>query len=132
MGGSVPANQREMDDPMTPEAQQIAIAQACGATYGEDQHGNPTLLMDGVVLWLKQRGDDGLVCLNSLPDYLNDLNAMAEAEKLLSTESQRNNYEYWLCELTDYGMEVSAPFCCARAPATHRAQALLRTLEKWT
>ena len=57
-----------------------------------------------------------------VPDYLNDLNAMHEAEKMLDFNQLRD-------------MEDSVSFRFAVLPfhstAAQRAEAFLRTLDKW-
>ena len=57
-----------------------------------------------------------------LPDYCIDLNAMHKAEKML-------NKEQWVA----YGKELSrlGVFPMVHATAHQRAEAFLRTLEKW-
>lgn len=93
---------------MKPEAQQIAIAEACG----EDN--------DSIVRGLT-------------PDYLHDLNAMHEAEKMLDYEP---DYIFWLREILgvtdargdwDDGLWAQV----VMATAAQRAEAFLRTINKW-
>jgi hypothetical protein len=57
-----------------------------------------------------------------MPDYLNDLNAMARAEKVLN-EEQRGEYRHELIDMlgTNWGF----------ATAAQRAEAFLRTIGKW-
>ena len=87
---------------MTPEAQRIAIAEACGwkTGYRDPEAWHP------------------------LPDYLNDLNAMHESEKVLTNEQlevycnilhKPNHGVYWAIHAT----------------AAQRAEAFLRTIGKW-
>lgn len=72
---------------MTPEAQRIAIAEACGykkrATPGVYDFmwapGHISKLADG---WWEDKISN-VMGENCLPDYLNDLNAVHEAEKIL-------------------------------------------------
>ena len=99
---------------MKPEAQQIAIAEACGIV-SRDCWGPLYKTAQGVVR----------VC----PDYLNDLNAMHEAEKVLCDSPKRKHtYLQWLgCE-DDY---TSTVFLCVAATAAQRAEAFLRTIGKW-
>jgi hypothetical protein len=97
---------------MTPEAQRIAIAEACG--------------------WKKirshwQKKGKAMAFLNEshahqqLPDYLFDLNAMHEAEKVLNPE-----------QLSEYYIQLaSAMFRPFRASAAQRAEALLKALNLW-
>ena len=99
---------------MTDEAQRIAIAEACGWTYSEADHG------DNNAAKKYKWGSD-------LPDYLNDLNAMHEAEKWL-TDGRYYVDDYWdhlsdLCGHDEPGMIM--------ATARQRAEAFLRTIGKW-
>jgi len=101
---------------MTPEAQRIAIAEACGwrctASFKE-----------AFACWVKPDGMDHQT--EWLPDYLNDLNAMHEAEKVLDTVTQRGDYWDYLFSLTDGEFEM------CHATAAQRAEAFLRTIGKW-
>ena len=104
---------------MTPEQQRIAIAEACGCI---DIH------EDGSVWEIpptmrKYVGDRQYVVTDWLPDYLNDLNAMHEAEKVL-TEKQQDRY---YAELSKNGTW----FQCLHATASQRAEAFLKTIDKW-
>jgi len=118
---------------MTPEAQRIAIAEACGWTwrlvpatkdgpdnpYGEFQH----------TWWTNPKGEEKGVP----PDYLNDLNAMHEAEKILDTTNggptSGDCLRYVYCrELYKLVPEWMQPF---RATAAQRAEAFLRAIGKW-
>ena len=97
---------------MTREKQRIAIAEACGWVrcnvnsddefYGVNPH------------WL----------YTVLPDYLCDLNAMHQAEKVL-TGDQIDAYVTTLC------LEVQPEPMLHHATATQRAEAFLRTIGKW-
>lgn len=97
---------------MTPEAQRIAIAEACGweravqASY-----------------WIDPK--DGVVCARPL-DYLNDLNAMHEAEKVL-TQGQKTQYIYHLQTLCG-GQQFGDNYF---ATAVQRAEAFLKSIGKW-
>jgi hypothetical protein len=117
---------------MKPEAQRIAIAEACGWIQGT-QFG-----LTGNLGVTYQKGCK-IVSLNGLPDYLNDLNAMHEAEKTL-TNAQRRRYVDELVEVhplhyhpcgdkqDDRNM---ATYFLISATASQRAEAFLRTLGKW-
>jgi predicted Zn-dependent protease len=66
-----------------------------------------------------------------LPDYLNDLNAMHEAERMLlakcGNDPQDDLWIYYLANLL-----MSAPLCLREhATAAQRAEAFLRTIGKW-
>jgi len=100
---------------MKPEEQRIAIAETCGFKREERGYGSYTRIEDG---------EEFTYYSHDLPDYLNDLNAMHEAEKALSLKG-RNNYIDWL-GTTYYD---SWEFC--RATAAQRAEAFLRTIGKW-
>ena len=101
---------------MNPEQQRIAIAEACGWTdvrfigRGDDTIcvGKPKVRPGGI----------------NVPDYLNDLNALHDAEKVLTNEQlevycnilhKPNHGVYWAIHAT----------------ASQRAEAFLRTIGKW-
>lgn len=114
---------------MTPEAQRIAIAEACdileiefinapnGGWFGADKKGNSVVV----------------------PDYPNDLNAMHEAEKTLPpyTTSEKSDYcQYLIGVSTGYGYgpdgEIEGEhFAVFAATAEQRAEAFLRAIGKW-
>ena len=110
---------------MTPEQQRIAIAEACGWTAREDienfwravdASGNMTH-----ELWMSESN----VWAAGIPNYLNDLNAMHDAEKVLKG-GMRSTYdaELTLIYLRDYNF-------IWESTATQRAEAFLRTIGKW-
>jgi hypothetical protein len=75
---------------MNDEQMRIAIAKACGwRPYKPITHNGWPLLMTPP----KKPNKEGW--LEPIPDYLNDLNAMAEAEKML-TEEQFSKYGWTL------------------------------------
>ena len=99
---------------MTPEAQRIAIAEACGLSKNWN--------------WKTAQTAVGWV-VDSLPDYLNDLNAMHEAEKtlnpILSAEYARI--------LTSIAWQSEQPvFAPMTATAAQRGEAFLCTIGKRT
>jgi len=102
---------------MTPEAQRIAISEACGWTQHEARE---------ATYW-KFNGD---FIGAGPPDYLNDLNAMHEAESLLTLD-QMNRYTKELFKVM-YVMphDVGTAFLFI-ATATQRAEAFLKTLGLW-
>ena len=92
---------------MSEEEINIAIAEACGWTT---KHKG---------LWVER-----LQTYAALPDYLNDLNAMHDAEKVLTNEQlevycnilhKPNHGVYWAIHAT----------------ASQRAEAFVRTIGKW-
>lgn len=120
---------------MSPEAQRIAIAEACG--WKGPDHPDNLAGMDG--WWSQQRGvwwmmpSGDRVMLSSVPDYLNDLNAIHEAEKTLDAE-----------EYKEFARQLDAICACSddewlrgrewSATAAQRAEAFLiakRRYQKW-
>jgi len=104
---------------MTKEQQRIKIAETCGWNVKyPDHYPNP-------MGFYKQEES-----CRPIPDYLNDLNAIHEAEKVM-TESEFAAYRWtlWdLCkepELTKW----SRNYLSATAP--QRAEAFLKTLNLW-
>ena len=112
---------------MNPEQQRIAIAEACGWTklhqpipsidnlHGITPNGNKSIYVP-------------------VPDYLNDLNAMHEAEKILNEKQA----VWYLQKLTQVRFKagVSGMIGCmidktVFATASQRAEAFLRTIGKW-
>jgi len=94
---------------MNPEQQRIAIAEACGKWHSGWPHE-----------YMNQADR-----LRHIPDYLNDLNAMHEAEKLL-VRLKWVSYLRRLQTLCDES--VTWPI---HATAAQRAEAFLRTIGKW-
>lgn len=110
---------------MTSEEQRIAIAEACGWKWKElDEPGcwcwTRGSFFTNRPLFPEFRKKEDFV--EDLPDYLSDLNAMHEAEKILNNVQQ----ERYRTELvyTHAGMDVFAT-------ATQRVEAFLRTIGKW-
>lgn len=71
--------------------------------------------------------------IESLHDYCNDLNAMHEAEKILSEKEQRDYSFRLLVALVDGSVthDLNDHFIYLTATAAQRAEAFLRTLGKW-
>ena len=114
---------------MTPEAQQIAIAKACGwKDVKYTKHEEVDIENRSIIHWSELTGipPEFTHYKNRIriPDYLNDLNAMHEAEKAMSV-NDRNRYIDTLG--TTY--HDSWEFCTATA--AQRAEAFLRTINKW-
>ena len=99
---------------MTKEQINIAIAEACGWKYVN----NETHAPDGSFWWSKEL---------EIPDYCNDLHAMHEAEKILSDESHAD----YACELVKTIRQNGEWFESVSATAAQRAEAFLRTINKW-
>ena len=101
---------------MKPEQQRIAIAEACGwkpETY-----------------WAQPIEPGDIPVTTSPPDYLNDLNAMHEAEKVLPRPLY--HIDYWQKGYGRFQQILSSltitPYS---ATASQRAEAFLRTIGKW-
>ena len=117
---------------MSPEAQRIAIAEACGKVCSSCNNSGFLPKWSKVdydrILALGVKGpakQPRIPCdhAGKLPDYLDDLNAMHEAEKVL-TDEQIVRYDRLLNEV------------CAgydwHAEASDKAEAFLRTIGKWS
>jgi len=101
---------------MSPEKQRIAIAEACGwRDCFLDAQGFPF------------GGEPNEPYVRLLPDYLHSLDAMHEAEKVL-TSAQHISYWSFLAEMDDYRKCGKSILC---ATAAQRAEAFLKTLCKW-
>jgi hypothetical protein len=125
-------------DSMTPEQKRIAIAEACGWKC------LPRLLHNGqwkdIPSWVQRRFYDGKpedYCMGGQmigampPDYLNDLNAMHEAEKILKDTGQYTGLSLYI---TSLGGGIEDQACledywqCCHATAAQRADAFLLTI----
>lgn len=109
---------------MTEREQQIAIAEACGWHGIEVFPGDHGLM--GMLIPLR-----GFL---PLPDYLHDLNAMRDAEKILNS---RQCVEYDE-QLHDLVTDLDGIFTKSQperfvwhATTAQRAEAFLRTIAKW-
>jgi len=113
---------------MKPELQQEAIAKYCGC---RKIHGAE------IYQWSWMSSDD--IGANELPDYLNDLNAMHEAEKVLKEPEQQEAFSRCLFGVLDgaWVFKDTVPdnwyrvFDNIHATAAQRAEAFIRTLGIW-
>lgn len=137
---------------MTPEAQRIAIAGACGITVCGSCHnmidetccccgspidhypdGHSPIPMGCRCGYAKQPQPQWL----GVPDYLNNLNAMAVAESTL-TDAQESLMRTWLDEICERpgkfpgGVDSRLTIRVWRSTAAQRAEAFLKTLNLWT
>lgn len=94
---------------MKPEAQRIAIAEACGIVT-KDQWGP---------LYRTQQG-----MVRDCPDYVNDLNAMHEAEEILNEKQEH------IMNDTLWDLMLGRKYLW-HATAAQRAEAFLRTIGRW-
>jgi hypothetical protein len=119
---------------MTPDEQRVAIAKACGWKC----NGDPDQLT-ATQGWqfahqcvLSPEGK--LVTHNSIPDYINDLNAMHEAEKVL-TQEQMIAYSRHVGKLVTSHLPASRAawmdFKLINSTAAQRSEAFIRTLNLW-
>jgi len=110
---------------MTPEQQRIAIAEACGWRI-ESDGANTFVYSPNKTSGTGYRMNDirHPKIIRLLPDYLNDLNAMHEAEGTLNKESGYH-------ETGGYGLYLVALDHDVSATAAQRAEAFLRTIGKW-
>ena len=111
---------------MTPEQQRVAIAEACGLTN----------VAPMIVKNVKHEGDDITVGIWSddgwVPQYLNDLNAMHDAEMVVG--ACWPTYCEHLLEIVEpepRTLEICHRWNLLHATATQRAEAFLRTIGKW-
>ena len=130
---------------MSPEKQQIAIAEACGIPLYQDRwlysynEGQTTsrghISREAAITDAKShnvfREPTGYRKRTTLPDYLSDLNAMNEAEKVLTVE-QHSEYQWRLrCIIAGKEIRGITDFELLHATAAQRAEAFLRTIGKW-
>jgi len=112
---------------MNKEKQKIAIAEACGWKVKRRD-------ITGYNVWEPDAEFPAQLSNNienKLPDYLNDLNAMHEVEKVLP-----DGHTYWefiriLDDIVKHGPHVDYVADRASANAAQRAEAFLRTIGKW-
>lgn len=132
---------------MTPEKQRIEIAKACGWIYvgyrsgmtAEDGYsGRPPESLRAKYHvrhpdFVMSDFSDGPPArpIAHIPDYLNDLDAMHEAEKIL-TAIQCNDYDTYIMHRLREG-EINPPANRFKFHATagQRAEAFLKTIGKW-
>ena len=109
---------------MNPEQQRIAIAEARGWKNVDAGAGR----VWGFTTRHKGTPSESDVCVD-VPDYLNDLNAMHDAEKLLTQWEELVSYHSWLGYCGENN--TSELHNCIHATAAQRAEAFLRTIGKW-
>ena len=109
---------------MNLKKQQIAIAQACGWTYSNK---HPIYGRQSFKLWHYKDTEIIAYHWTKLPNYLHDLNAMHEAERILDGYMMLK-YASELLAVIGGG---SGCFSHIHATAAQRSEAFLRTLGKW-
>ncbi len=128
-----PVRARWTHHAMTPAAQRIAIAQACGwnwePAFNARKKSNWLFSPDKksrIVLW---RG--GVLGGHGLPDYLADLNAMREA---LALVRGKHGFHRYLCAAAGGSVTTTREEnfeLCIHATAAQQAEALLRYCNLW-
>jgi len=119
---------------MTSKEQRIAIAEACG--WKCNGHADQLAATVGweFAYQFVIAPEGKLVTHNSIPDYLNDLNAMHDAEKVLTGQAASDyDMHLWIVIKRDWD-EANNPLATIaswHATAAQRAEALLRTIGKW-
>ena len=117
---------------MTTNEQQIAIATACGWTGTEEDYTYYGFTQNIPMTRTRWTNPSGGQTTLTLPDYLNDLNAMHEAEKVLS-EKQWVQYEEEIRTVVLGGIRLVSQWTKAdiHATAAQKAKAFLQTLGLW-
>ena len=109
---------------MTQDQQRIAIATACGL-----QNVAPVIVQN-----VKHEGDDRTVGISSdsgwVPDYLGDLNACHEMEKVLM-EKGVNAWWSYVAFINRHNPRPFGTETAVHATAPQRCEAFLRTLGLW-
>lgn len=117
---------------MTPERQRIKIAEACGWKFTQGEDGEcHTWYPNG-----EHCCSDFHACPTTcLPDYLNDLNAMHEAEKVLLTgacDDVRSLYlDYVFLQSEGFPDRFETHMTALTATAAQKAEAILKALNLW-
>jgi hypothetical protein len=106
---------------MKPEKQRIAIAEYCGWDFDPQE----TKEWGSRGRWVKS-STGNLGFNHSIPDYLNSLDAMHEAEK--SFRDAPELWEIYFEHLKIICDDANDPIT---ATATQRAEAFLRTVGRW-
>jgi hypothetical protein len=109
---------------MNEEQQRIAIAEACGFI-------NVRMWSESCIASMGVSDEGKYWGSLGVPDYLNDLNAMHEAETVMS-DQQRTSYLDKLYEVCNPHSMLNDDWNLTCATAAQRAEALLKTIGKWT
>ena len=125
---------------MKDEAQRIAIAEACGLeVITKPNPENPKAWQAGYftdeAARTRRLNWKSSAVVKTVPDYLTDLNAMHEAEKVL-TGGSNSDYGFNLAEVLGIPearseWDTDTLQWIATATARQRAEAFLRTLNLW-
>lgn len=126
---------------MTPEKQRIAIAEACGLDVSRSPNPDPadrwkTCYFTPEAAKQRRASWPSSAVVKVIPDYLSDLNAMHEAEQLLTDNQCQQHFDN-LAKATNAELETLGTvygvmhFRMYNATAAQRAEAFLRTLSLW-
>lgn len=116
---------------MSPEAQRIAIAEACGWTDISTNPFTPNPPHCGFHLSSGRTQEANSGSKWGIPDYLNDLNAMHEAvDAVLLGAGRKGDWRGWDSYIATLA-EMEGTEGAIEATAAQRAEAFLRTLSKW-
>lgn len=114
---------------MNSEKQRFAIAEECGWRRHPDD--SQVFVRPG----MEPNSVRGIVGANTLrlPDYINDLNAMHQAEKVLASREDCDRFQnlLLLAKPGPADAQCAAERWTWHATAAHRAEAFLRTIGKW-
>jgi hypothetical protein len=116
---------------MNPEQQRIAIAEACGWRI-ESDGANTFVYSPNKTSGTGYRMNDirHPKIIRLLPDYLNDLNAMHEAEKQLLATQFKRYHDVLVAQVIGWSAHENEHIAI-HATATQRAEAFLKTLNLW-
>ena len=119
---------------MNSEQQRIAIAEACGWKEIRAEVDWLPKELFGIFTWPHPTNAEKIkyfINRKPIPDYLNDLNAMHEAESILNAD-QMVSYDYHLDLMVGNGRQgLNIEYFLWSATASQRAEAFLRTIGKW-
>lgn len=131
---------------MKTEEQIVAIAEACGKQVifwkvKYNNHGEIKFQVfkteEEAINWpfnkspFKEFGPESFIDYSKIPDYLNSLDAMHEAEKILTRE-QIQSYKNRLAEVCPERIgSIYGFWPCIHATAAQRAEAFLKAIGKW-
>jgi hypothetical protein len=119
---------------MNEEKQRIAIAEACGwkPPHDPEVKAKTRGWFRPEIWFLDPNGE--LEWVHKIPDYLNDLNAMHEAEKVLK-DDQRQTYFVKMAGVLVWADDnpdgATMGWLHMHATAKQRAEAFLKTIGKW-
>jgi len=120
---------------MTEIEQRIAVAEFCAwhlqpsvCVGGWNIHHGTTKI--GSFWFNLEKAPTLLDCIEGIPDYLHDLNAMHDAEDSPKLDGIRSEYVHQL-GIVVIGVGEPIQWITVHASAAQRAEALLRTVGKW-